>query len=114
MLTQASLSLKDVWREHVLHSVDWTALVAAPSRRGGADAALFLDVFLGGTIRHEPDDGSFACRSCPFDPLSEAEPGCECHLGIVAAFLEGCTGAGYVVTRKPDGGLCRIEYREAA
>ena len=86
------LSIRDVWREHVLTSINWNKLKAQSPWDDSSSMGLYLDLFFGGKLLHETSDDKLICRGCVFVQSSEPTPACKCHLGVVEAFCEGSTG----------------------
>ena len=106
------MSFRDLWREHVLASVNWPGLRAERFGDGLFTTGLFLDLFLGGILEHKCLGDGFRCDGCPFARRPDGDPVCESHLGVVEAFLAGLTGETYSATRLARAEECTIRYQK--
>lgn len=107
------IPVADAWREHVLASVDWEALKPRLPASEAISVSSVLDLYLGGTIRHEYRGGQILCHGCPYlkneagcggDPL----PACACHMGIVRAIARGILGTDFTANREVENNECRL------
>ncbi len=121
MSKPVQISFADAWREHVLASVDWSAL----NQRLPADltcaVCLCLDLYLGGTIRHDPGSGNIVCRGClylkenraRFEDSNTRYSACDCHVGILGAFLQGVSGRRHAVVHTIENSECWFSVHPA-
>src|SRR5258708_1690077 len=98
------ISLRGVWREHVLAAVQWHELRNEGSLTNHELVAVFLDLFTGGALEHELTLNSLiVCHQCPYAREGHEEPACELHLGIVEAFYQGLIGTTHIANRVIQG-----------
>jgi hypothetical protein len=103
------MSVYDIWREHVLHAINWNGLKAESTWDKWVSMGIALDLFFGGNIHHEIGHDSIVCRGCAFGAHQEVTPACQCHLGVVAAFFEAFTGMCHRVRKTSIDCSCVIE-----
>lgn len=117
MGSSVQIELADVWREHVLASVKWNALEAALPTDVAASVCVSLDLYVGGTVRHEYVDGAIRCNGCAYADRMSGEAGesqsqqcsaCSCHEGIVSAFVQGVLHKACRIARESEAGGCRL------
>ena len=108
MSVATDTSVRGMWREHVLAAVAWDDLQTDGVSDLDFHVGICLDLFLGGTIRHEVGDGQLLCSGCAASGAEHGGGLCEVHLGIVEAFLQGMTGVGCRAEHHVEGGKCTV------
>ena len=116
------IPVADAWCEHVTASVNWDALRIRLPRDPAMSVSATLDLYLGGTIRHEYGNGRIYCHDCPFlnnDQVAVGAsrgpiPACACHVGIVQAFVKGALGSGILVEQKLENNECHLMLHPVA
>ena len=112
MISREILSLRDIWKEHVSHSVDYHRVKSEADYSKGALTSICLDLYVGGTIQHLSTDECVQCLGCPFAEQDAPSPHCDMHLGIVQGFVEGVLERPVVLRRDVAHGRCTIHVCE--
>ena len=112
MAPHRQISIQDLWKEHVLSSVNWDLLAENDSAGSLWYVGICVDLFLGGTLEHQHSTGvGLECAGCPFAQEEVAGPACQVHLGICEAFMEGLSGQHCKAIRDVNENRCTIILR---